>query len=335
MPDAMMNGGFAPYLAQAFTPQGVSGGLFGSGMGNVPGNIFNNPLLGQNFGQPGLLGGVPPFTGVSQYNQQYPQLYTGWQQQMPQFQLGNPVGQFAGQFGGGLGWPYGQAQQTQYWPQSQYWPQTQYWPQMQFGQSAGHSHLGWQEPVVLANLLRQYAVPIGLALASPYGQVHIAQNIVQTAEMLARVLPLVGAQQLTPLAHLLGQCAQPISAAIASSPHGQAQIAQNIARMAEVVERIVPLIATHQLGQSFAQQPYSGWQQQVPQFPIANLLGQQYQQPLPQQLAFAPFGGMIGGQYGQGQLGPFPGQSGDTLARIMPFLAQQGVGAQGYGMARV
>jgi hypothetical protein len=28
MPDAMTNGGFAPYLAQAFTPQGVAGGLF-------------------------------------------------------------------------------------------------------------------------------------------------------------------------------------------------------------------------------------------------------------------------------------------------------------------
>jgi hypothetical protein len=51
MPDAMLNGGFAPYLAQALTPQGVSGGLFGSGMGYAPGNIFNNPAVGQNYGQ--------------------------------------------------------------------------------------------------------------------------------------------------------------------------------------------------------------------------------------------------------------------------------------------
>jgi hypothetical protein len=46
MSDAMMNGGFAPYLAQALTPQGVPGGLFGGGIGNVPGNVFHNPMLG-------------------------------------------------------------------------------------------------------------------------------------------------------------------------------------------------------------------------------------------------------------------------------------------------
>ena len=59
MPDAMTNGGFAPYLAQAFTPQGVPGGLFGSGVDNVPGNIYG---LGQPGQQPGdLLARTLPF----------------------------------------------------------------------------------------------------------------------------------------------------------------------------------------------------------------------------------------------------------------------------------
>ena len=52
MPDAMTNGGFAPYLAQAFTPQGVPGGLFGSGMGNVPGNIFTTDGNAPHFPSP-------------------------------------------------------------------------------------------------------------------------------------------------------------------------------------------------------------------------------------------------------------------------------------------
>jgi hypothetical protein len=46
----MMNGGFAPYLAQAFTRQGVLGGVFGSGIDNVPGAIFGNPIYAQNYG---------------------------------------------------------------------------------------------------------------------------------------------------------------------------------------------------------------------------------------------------------------------------------------------
>jgi hypothetical protein len=55
MPDAMTNRGYAPYLAQAFTPLGVPGGLSDSGMGNVPCNIFSNPTFAQNYG-------VSPFT---------------------------------------------------------------------------------------------------------------------------------------------------------------------------------------------------------------------------------------------------------------------------------
>jgi hypothetical protein len=91
----------------------------------------------------------------------------------------------------------------------------------------------------------------------------------------------------------------------------------------------MPQLGIGQGGWPYAQtQPY-GWQQQlVPQLPIAQLLGQT------QQPGFAPWG--MGGQYGQGQLGQFPGQAGDALARILPFLAQQqGLAGQGYGMARV
>jgi hypothetical protein len=119
MPDAMINGGFAPYLAQAFTPQG---GLLGSGMGSVPGNYLNTPAFGQSYGQ----------FGVPQFGQQYSQPF-GWQQQTPQFAAVNPLGQFGAQ--GVLGWPYGQAQ---------------------FGQPLAQPHQSWQEPLILAHLLRQY-----------------------------------------------------------------------------------------------------------------------------------------------------------------------------------
>jgi hypothetical protein len=318
MPDAMMNGGYTPYLAQAFTPQGVPGGLFGSGMGNVPGNIFNNPAFAQNYG-------VPPFAVTSQLapigtlgqvagtgwpyqhqvGQSFNQPYTGWQQLQPQPALVNTLGQVGWQSGAGFGWPFGQGQSVQNF---------------------------WQEPQILAQLLRQYAVPISAVIASPYGQAHIAQHIVQTADMLARVLPLVGAPQLTPVAHLLAQCAVPISAAIAS-PYGQAHIAQNIAQTAELLARVLPLVGAQQLSQSQIQ-PNIGWQQQlVPQLPVANLFGQQ-QHPT-QQLGFPPLGGMMGGQFGQGQFGQVSPQSGDMLGRVWPFLAQQGLAAQPYGLARI
>jgi len=362
MPDAMMNGGFAPYLAQAFTPQGVAGGLFGSGIGNVPGNMFSNPAFAQSYTPGGVPGGVPPFTVTPQLGQPYaqaypgwqqqvpqfvpgwalgqvqpwqnigqigtPQLgqslirpYTGWQQQLPQFPQSNPFGQIAGLGGVGLNWPYGQVLP---------WQNVGQIGTHQLGQSFAQPSAGWHEPLLLAQLLRQYAVPISAVMASPYGQAHIAQHIVQTAEMLTRVLPLVGAPQLIPLAHLLGQYAVPISAAIAS-PFGQAHIAQNIAQTAEMLARILPVAGAQQLNQ-----PYnSGWQQQlVPQLPVASLLGQQ-QQYLPQQAALAPFGGIIGGQFGSGQPGPFSAPSGDMLGRILPFLAQQGLAGQAYGMARI
>src|SRR5205823_3502077 len=119
---------------------------------------FNNPTFGQSYGQGGMLGGVLPFTaspqfGSPQFGQQYFQPYAGGPQQIPQFQQANPFGQFAGQAGGGLGWPYGQGQ---------------------FGQSLGQHHHSWQahhtwqEPLLLAQLLRQYAGPISVAIASPY-----------------------------------------------------------------------------------------------------------------------------------------------------------------------
>jgi hypothetical protein len=307
MPDAMMNGGFAPYLAQAFTPQGIAGGVFGSGMGNVPGNIFSSPTFAQSYG-------VPPFLATPQLGQPSVQPYTGWQQQMPQFQSG------------GVGWPYGQVQPWQNIGQN--WS-----PQL--GQSFSQPYTGWQlltpqlgalgqgqplqnvsqEPLILAQLLRQYAVPISAVIASPYGQPYIAQHLMQTADMLARLLPLVGVPQLIPVAHLLAQCAGPISAVIAS-PYGQAQIAQNIVQTAELLSRVLPLVGTQQMGQSYAQ-PNIGWQQQmVPQLPVANLLGQQWHTT--QQPTF----GQLGGQFGQGQFG------------IAPFLAQQGLGGQLYGTAR-
>jgi hypothetical protein len=211
----MMNGGFAPYLAQAFTPQGVQSGLFGGGVGNSPGNIFTNPSFGQNYAQGAMAGGGLPFMAPSQLGQAYSQPYTGWQQP---WQLGaNPLGQI----GGSLGWPHSQAQ---------------------FGQNFAQPYGGGQEPLILAHLLRQYAGPISAVMASPYGQPHIAQHIVQTAEMLTRILPLVGAPQLIPLAHFLGQNAVPISAAIAS-PYGQAQIAQNLLQMAEMLARVLPVVS--------------------------------------------------------------------------------------------
>jgi hypothetical protein len=329
MPDAMMNGGFAPYLAQAFTPQGVTGGLFGGGVGSVPGNVF-----GQNYG----LSGSAPFAGMPYIGQQYVQpSFAG--QQIPQLQQltpfgqinpygqpnpywqTNPFGQSPWQSGTGLGWPYGQMQPWQNIGQIGINP---------IGQMTTQAHLGWQEPLVLAHLLHRYAVPISAVVASSYGQVQIAQHIVQTAEMLTRVLPLVGAPQLVPVAHLLAQCAIPFSAAIAS-PYGQAQLAQNIAQTADMLSRVLPSVAT-QFGQGFGQF-YGGWQQQMPQFPVTGVLGQQWQQQLPQQTGAL---GTLAGTYGQGQFGGVPGQVGDGLSRLLPFLAQsQGLMGQGYGMARV
>jgi hypothetical protein len=333
MPDAMINGGFAPYLAQAFTPQGVAGGLFGSGVSSVPGTVF-----GQNYGIPG---GVA-FAGMPQIGQQYLQPYFAGQQ-IPQLQQLNPFGQInpygqsnpywqtnpfgqsPWQSGTGVGWPYGQMQPWQNIGQIGVNP---------FGQMIAQTHLGWQEPLVLAHLLHRYAVPISAVLASPHGQVQIAQHIVQTAEMLTRVLPLVGAPQLVPVAHLLAQCAVPFSAAIAS-PYGQAQLAQNIAQTADMLSRVLPSVATSQFVQGLGQYHggWGGWQQQMPQFPIAGLFGQQWQPQLPQQTGAL---GGITGIYGQGQFGGLPAQAGDGLSRLLPFLAQsQGLMGQGYGMARV
>jgi hypothetical protein len=119
MPDAMMNGGFAPYLAQAFTPQGVQGGLFGNGVGNVPGNIFGTPTFGQSYGMTG--GGIPSFSGMPTIGQQF-QPSIGWQQQLPQFSQLSPFGQITGQGSAGLGSPYAQVQP---------------WGQVQPGQNIG------------------------------------------------------------------------------------------------------------------------------------------------------------------------------------------------------
>lgn len=334
MPDAMMNGGFAPYLAQAFTPQGVPSGLFGGGIGNVPGTIFSNPIYAQNYGS--------AFTGTPQLGQPNVQPWTGWQQQlMPQLGATGTLGQVVGS-----GWPHShQLGQPFNQPYTGWQQQLLSQPALAgaFGQVGGQGGIGsgwpygqgqsvpnfWQEPQILANLLHQYAVPISAVIASPYGQAHIAQHIVQTAEMLTRVLPLIGAPQLIPVAQLLAQCAVPISAAIAS-PYGQAHIAQNIAQTADLVARILPLVGTQQLGQ-LNTQPNTGWQQQlVPQLPVANLLGQQPYQQTP----VTSFGGVMGGQYGLGQLGQ-PSVQPDILGRILPFLAQQGLAGQPYGMARI
>jgi hypothetical protein len=65
MPEAMMNGGFAPYLAQAFTPQGVPGGMLGGMTGNVPGNVFYNPAIGQPYGRIGMAGWISPYAVLS------------------------------------------------------------------------------------------------------------------------------------------------------------------------------------------------------------------------------------------------------------------------------
>jgi hypothetical protein len=355
MPDAMMNGGYAPYLAQAFTPQGVPGGMFGSSIGNIPGTIFSNPASAANYGVPpfGVMPQlaqpqVQPYTGWQQQpapansfaqfagpvgsavgwpyphqlGQSFNQPYSGWQQLSPQPLMGNQLAPSAAPAGTGLGWPYGQLQSPQ---------QTGQIATSQLGPSLGQPTGTWQEPLALAQLLRQYAVPISAVVASPYGQAHIAQHIMQTAEMLTRVLPLVGAPQLIPVAHLLGQCAVPISAAIAS-PYGQAHIAQNIAQTAEMLERVLPIVGGQQMTRFYGQ-PSTGWQQPlVPQLPVTSLLGQ-HQQYLPQAVG-APLGGVMGGQFGPGQLGPFANQPGDMLGRIPPFLAQQGLAGQSYGMAR-
>jgi hypothetical protein len=311
MPEAMINGGFSPYLAQAFTPQGVPGGAFGGAMGNLPGTAFTNPAIGPYLGQPAMFGVGSPFTTSPQLSHQYPQLYSGWQQQQPLWPAVTPFVQFGGQIPTAQGWPYGQTQPWQ--GVGQIAPQP---PGAAFGQAMP----GGQEPWLLAQLLRQYAVPISAVMMSPHGQAHMAQHIVQTAELLMRTLPLVGAPQLVPLAQLLGQNAVPISAAIAS-PYGQAQIAQNLVQTAEVLGRVLPAVAQSQI------QSGTGWQQQlVPQLPIAHLLSQQ-QQYGPQQ-GFAPIGV-------QGQPGQYLGQSGDVLGRLAPFLAQQGLTGQAFGMARV
>jgi hypothetical protein len=139
------------------SPPRRSGGAFGTGAGNVPGNVFNMPAFAQNYG-PGIgFGGVSPMPQFGQsYGQLVGQLYGGWQQ---------PFGQLSG------GWqqPFGQT--TTWWQQ----PQQQLEP-----------YAGWQEPHLLAHLLRRHAGPISAIIASPYGQAQIAQNIAQTAEMLTR-----------------------------------------------------------------------------------------------------------------------------------------------------
>jgi hypothetical protein len=333
MPDAMMNGGYAPYLAQALTPQGIPGGIFGAGAGNVPGNFFNNPLLGQSYGQGGPFGGISPFAATPQFGQAFGQANPWWQ---PPQQQGQMFGQTYAwwpqpqpQIGQTFGQPY--TGQTYAW-----WPQ----PQQQIGQTVGQPYAGqanasWQEVGLLAHLLRQYAVPISAVIASPYGQVQIAQNIMQTAEMLTRVLPLVGASQLVPLAQLLGQCAQPLSAAIAS-PYGQAHIAQHVAQTAEMLARVLPLAAQQQQNQAYGQ-PLASWQQpMVPQLPTANLLfGQQVQNPVPQ-VGATPFASSLGAPIGGVPLGQFSAQPNDILGRgILPFLAQQNLAGQAYGLARV
>jgi hypothetical protein len=281
MPDAMINGGvYAPYLPQAFTPQGTPGGLFGGGAGY----LLGNPMPVQNYPQGRVMGGISPLSAIPQpYTQS--QAQGSWQ--LPQWQPGQPFGQAY------ISWQQ---------------------PQQQIGQWPGMSAAGWQEPQLLAHLLRRYAVPISAVIASPWGQAQIAQNIVQTAEMLTRVLPLVGAPQLVPVIQLLGQNAQPLSAAIAS-PYGQAQIVQNIAQTAEMLARTLPLVAL--------QQPV------VPPLPTANLLlGQQPQYPAMAGAA-VPYGGTFGGQFA----GP-PTPAGDAFLRgIPPFLAQQNLAGQPYGMA--
>jgi hypothetical protein len=83
----------------------------------------------------------------------------------------------------------------------------------------------------------------------------------------------------------------------------------DVLQAADVLARILPLAAMlhwqHQPGSQQWQQPY--WPQQLPQQ------------------------GMFGGQYGQGQIGPFGGQ-GDGISRILPFLMQPGFGGTGLGM---
>jgi hypothetical protein len=338
MPDAMSNGNFAPYLAQAFTPQGIAPGLFGSGVANVPGNMFNHPSLGQNLGQPqvGMVGGVPPFTAMPQLGQPFYQPYTSWQQQLtPQLALANVLGQLTGPGGATLSWPYGS------------------YGYGQLGQPHLQPYTGWQQLMpqfALANPLGQLTGPGGVAIGWPYGQIQQGQNLAQAAEILARVLPFVGAfplgqsfvqpyslwQQAAPqLAHALGQFGVPGGAAI-GWPYGQVQPGQDIARTAEILARTLPFVGAHQFGQ-----PYIGWQSpQIPQLPVTNLPGQlagpgswqQYQQQLPLPVALSPFGAMIGGQYGQGFSGPFGAPSGDMLGRILPYIAQQALAGQGYGI---
>jgi hypothetical protein len=84
----------------------------------------------------------------------------------------------------------------------------------------------------------------------------------------------------------------------------------DVVQAADLLARILPLVAMlHWQNQQTAQQ----WQQQ-PYWP---------QQLSPQ--------GIYGGQFGQGQLGPFGGQ-GDGIARILPFLMQPGLAGTGLGM---
>jgi hypothetical protein len=85
-------------------------------------------------------------------------------------------------------------------------------------------------------------------------------------------------------------------------------------------------------------QPFSAWRQQPIPLPTANLLFGQQPQNLAQQGAGMPFG-MAGGQWGGTSLGAGPfgqlsSQPADALGRsIPPFLAQQNLAGQAYGMA--
>jgi hypothetical protein len=267
------------------------------------GNIA--PYLAQVFTPQGMAGGLGPL-GVG--NQQ---LYGGWLQQNPLFgqQQQNPLfGQSPYQqpFGG---WQ----QQNPLFGQSPYqqpyggWQQQNplFGQQLQnplFGQSPYQQPYGGgqqQNPVFGQSMMG--------GIGGIHGHGHQLQHLMQAADLIARV-----------------QAADLIARTLPYLPQHIAQSADLVARVqaADLVARVLPIAA----------QQASFTQQLMPQ------LAYQQQQQWPQQLMPTSIGGGFAGQYGGVQAGPFGGQ-GDSIGRILPFLAQQGLAGpslgMGYGMARI
>jgi hypothetical protein len=343
---AVADGGYAPYLAQAltpqnpaaggqFAPQGLFGGLLGSVAGGLGGGalggLFGNKKLGQQIGNTagGVLGGLLPF-GV---DPQQLMAQQALEQQQAQFvpqgffgnllgQVGAPLGKAIGGLAGnaGLGQqiggfagqfgrllPFGVDPQQLMAQQALEQQQAQFAPQGFFG-----------------NLLGQVGSPLGKAIGGLAGHAGLGQQIGGFAGQLGRLLPFgVDPQQLMAqqaleqqqaqfapqgfFGNLLGQVGSPLGKAIGGLA-GHAGLGQQIGGFAGQLGRLLPFGVDPQ--QLMAQQAMEQQQAQfAPQGFFGNLLGQ----------VGAPLGKAIGGLAGHAGIGQQIGGFAGQLGRLLPF----------------